>query len=105
MMTPSSGYIDIFGRKPRAPDSGIPGKLVGYMPQDVALYNDLTIEETMIYFGRLYFMERERLMSQIDYLLKILDLPNRNRIISTLSGGQMRRVSFAAALVHEPTLV
>lgn len=105
MMIPSGGYIDVFGRKPRAPDSGIPGKLVGYMPQDVALYNDLTIEETMIYFGRLYFMERERLMSQIDYLLKILDLPNRNRIISTLSGGQMRRVSFAAALVHEPPLV
>lgn len=75
------------------------------MPQDVALYNDLTIEEILIYFGRLYFMERQLMMDQIDYLIAMLDLPSRHRLISTLSGGQMRRVSFAAALIHEPPLV
>jgi huntingtin len=106
MMTPDRGFIDVFGRKPRAPDSGIPGRIVGYMPQDVALYNDLTIEETLIYFGRLYFMERKKMMKQIDYLINMLDLPcDKSRLISTLSGGQMRRVSFAAALIHEPPLV
>lgn len=105
MMTPDSGFVDVFGRKPRAPDSGIPGRIVGYMPQDVALYNDLTIEETLIYFGRLYFMEKKKMMKQIDYLINMLDLPCDRRLISTLSGGQMRRVSFAAALIHEPPLV
>lgn len=75
------------------------------MPQDVALYDDLTIEETLTYFGRLYFMEEEKMRLQIDYLLQILDLPDRKRLVCTLSGGQMRRVSFAAALIHEPPLV
>lgn len=79
--------------------------ITGYMPQDVALYDDLTIEETLTYFGRLYFMDRGKMKSQIDYLLQILDLPDRSRMICTLSGGQMRRVSFAAALIHEPPLV
>ena len=79
--------------------------ITGYMPQDVALYDDLTIEETLIYFGRLYFMEKEKMKLQIDYLLQILDLPDRRRLVCTLSGGQMRRVSFAAALIHEPPLV
>ena len=105
MTVPRSGYIDVFGRKPRHPGSGIPGKLVGYMPQDVALYNDLTIQETLVYFGRLYFMPWQRVMQQIDYLIDMLDLPEKERLISTLSGGQMRRVSFAAALIHEPPLV
>lgn len=105
MMSPKSGYIDVFGRRPRHPDSGIPGRLVGYMPQDVALYNDLTIEETLVYFGRLYFMPWDRMVRQIDYLIEMLDLPDKDRLVSTLSGGQMRRVSFAAALIHEPPLV
>lgn len=105
MTIPRYGYMDVFGRKPRDPDSGIPGKLVGYMPQDVALYNDLTIQETLVYFGRLYFMPWAKMMLQIDYLIDMLDLPDKRRLISTLSGGQMRRVSFAAALIHEPPLV
>lgn len=105
MTVPRSGYIDVFGRKPRDPQSGIPGRLVGYMPQDVALYNDLTIQETLVYFGSLYFMSGSKMMQQIDYLIEMLDLPDKNRLVSTLSGGQMRRVSFAAALIHEPPLV
>lgn len=105
MMRPTSGSIDVFGRKPLEANSGIPGRLVGYMPQEIALYSDLTIEETLLYFGRLYFMEEEKMKQQIKYLIEMLDLPNKRRMVSTLSGGQMRRVSFAAALIHEPPLV
>ena len=105
MMRPTSGTIDVFGRKPLEANSGIPGRLVGYMPQEIALYSDLTIEETLLYFGRLYFMREEKMKEQITYLIDMLDLPDKRRMVSTLSGGQMRRVSFAAALIHEPPLV
>lgn len=105
MMRPTSGSIDVFGRKPLEVNSGIPGRLVGYMPQEIALYSDLTIEETLLYFGRLYFMQEEKMKEQIIYLIDMLDLPHKRRMVSTLSGGQMRRVSFAAALIHEPPLV
>ena len=105
MMKPTTGTIDIFGRRPLEPNSGIPGRIIGYMPQEIALYQDLTIEETLLYFGRLYFMDRVKMKSQISYLIDMLDLPSKNRMVSTLSGGQMRRVSFAAALIHEPPLV
>lgn len=105
LIKPDSGFVDVLGQIPGTPGSGIPGTRVGYMPQDVALYSDLTIHEILVYFGRLYFMERRQIEKQIDYLMAILDLPGKERLISTLSGGQMRRVSFAAALIHEPPLV
>lgn len=105
LIKPTSGYIDVFGALPGTPGSGIPGPLVGYMPQDVALYGDLSMEEILYYFGRLYFMESDEIRKQIDYLLALLDLPEKTRLISELSGGQMRRVSFASALIHEPPLV
>lgn len=43
--------------------------------------------------------------SKIDFLIKFLMLPSANRLVKNLSGGQMRRVSFAAALVHDPELL
>ena len=104
-MKPNSGFVDVFGKQPGTAGSGLPGPMVGYMPQDVALYADLQIREILYYFGRLYFMERSQIREQIKYLLAILDLPEKHRLISTLSGGQMRRVSFAVALLHEPRLV
>lgn len=105
LVKPTSGYVDVFGFEPGSRGSGIPGPMIGYMPQDVALYTDLTIEEILYYFGRLYFMERKDIRIQTDYLLVLLDLPDKGRLISTLSGGQMRRVSFSAALIHAPPLV
>lgn len=75
------------------------------MPQDVALYQDLSIREILLYFGRLYQMDADRIRHQIKYLMTLLDLPMGNQMAGTLSGGQLRRVSFAAALIHEPPLV
>lgn len=75
------------------------------MPQEIALHSDLTIHEMLTYFGRLYFIKKYELNDRIDMLLKVLDLPSSDRLISTLSGGQRRRVSFASALLHKPRLL
>lgn len=85
--------------------SGVPGKRVGYMPQEIALYAEFTIKETMMYFGWIFGMKTNDIMERLQFLLNFLDLPSQNRLVKNLSGGQQRRVSFAVALMHDPELL
>ena len=100
-----SGEVYVFGSEPGTKESGIPGPRVGYMPQELALYNEFTIKETLEYFGRLYNLSNKMVKSQMEFLTKLLDLPPSHRYVKTLSGGQQRRVSFAVALFHDPELL
>lgn len=100
-----AGEINIFGARPGTVESGVPGKRVGYMPQEIALYGEFTIREAMQYFGRIYGMTLSQIEEKMKFLIKFLDLPSFHRQIATLSGGQQRRVSFAVALLHDPELL
>ncbi|XP_015793009.1 ABC transporter G family member 20-like [Tetranychus urticae] len=102
---PDQGDISIFGCNVNSPESGVPGVGVGFMPQDIALHDDLTVEEMLIYFGNLYLMPPKILCQQINLLLKLFDIPDRHQYIGTLSGGQKRRVSLMSALIHRPRLL
>lgn len=95
----------MLGGKPGTRGSGVPGKRVGYMPQEIALYAEFTIKETMMYFGWIFGMKTEDIMERLQFLLNFLDLPSQNRMVKNLSGGQQRRVSFAVALMHDPELL
>ncbi|XP_035712100.1 ABC transporter G family member 23 [Folsomia candida] len=100
-----SGEISVFGGEPGSRESGIPGKRVGFMPQENSLYNDFSINESMQYFAALYDMSGHDLRESRDFLVKFLDLPDPERSIGTLSGGQKRRVSLALSLIHSPELL
>src|SRR5581483_7814834 len=79
---------------------------LGYMPQDIGLYFDLTIVEQLTFFGHLSYMSGKNIRERIDFLLNLLDLQHkRNTFIGNLSGGQKRRVSFSSALIHNPPLL
>lgn len=71
----------------------------------MALYGEFTLRETLIYFGWIAGMTTDEVDTKIEFLLKLLQLPNRNRFVKTLSGGQQRRMSLAAALLHDPELL
>lgn len=68
--------------------------------QELALYGEFTLQETLIYFGWIAGMTTKDVEEKIDFLMKLLQLPNITRFVKNLSGGQQRRMSLAAALIH-----
>ncbi|CAH1391176.1 unnamed protein product [Nezara viridula] len=78
---------------------------IGYMPQEIALLEELTINETIAYYGRMFGILGEDLKNRKYNLLTLLELPSGSRIIKDLSGGQSRRVSLLIALLHDPMLL
>ncbi len=96
----TQGTIYILGKHPHAF-----GQLVGFMPQEMALHTTNTIDEELFFYGRLANMPKQKIQQRCQFLTNLLELSNRRKIISKLSGGQQRRVSFAIALLHEPKLL
>ncbi|XP_015124544.1 ABC transporter G family member 23 [Diachasma alloeum] len=80
----NSGEIWVLGGKPGTKGSGVPGKRVGYMPQEIALYGEFTIRETMMYFGWIFGMETPEIVERLRFLLQFLDLPSQNRMVKNL---------------------
>lgn len=101
--TLDSGNIWVLGVKPSR--KAMPGSRVGYMPQELSLYFEFTIRETMLYFGWLSKMKTKRVDERIKFLIPFLDLPHAKSKVGELSGGQQRRVSFAVALLHHPEML
>ncbi|KAK9730736.1 ABC transporter [Popillia japonica] len=100
-----SGDVWVLGGVPGTENSGVPGCRVGYMPQDINLVGEFTVKGAISYFGRILDMTDELIEERFKSLKKLLDLPPDDRMIKNCSGGQQRRVSFAAAMVHKPELL
>lgn len=105
LLEPSEGSIRLFGHESRSKQCQVPGKNIGYMPQDLGLYEDFTIRQILIMFGRYMNMDPDLVKSRIEFMSSFLELPDVDRKIFTLSGGQKRRVSFAIACIHMPPLI
>ncbi len=100
---PSAGTARVLG-KPIPPTSEL--SRIGYMPQDLAIYSDLTVRENLTLFGRLMGMSDAAIGPRVEEVLKLVELtPRLNNLVSTLSGGMKRRISLAAALIHDPELL
>lgn len=79
---------------------------IGYMPQDLALYPELTVSQTLRFFAALYNMKREETERRIDELTALVSLFDRkNSLVSKLSGGMKRRVSLIATMIHNPKIL
>lgn len=83
----------------------MPGRRVGFMPQDISLSCDLKVGETLCFYGSLLGMTADNVRVKSRFLANLLELPPFDRFIDSLSGGQQRRVSLAITLIHDPELV
>ncbi|XP_043911530.1 ABC transporter G family member 23-like isoform X2 [Protopterus annectens] len=101
----SHGSIRVLEKPPAFPGHEVPGRMVGYMPQDLALYHEISISETFYFFGRIHGMSTSEIKQRTSFLIAFLNLPESSRIVKKLSGGQQRRVSLGVALLQGPQLL
>lgn len=94
---PTSGRALVRGVPP-----GSRPRELGYMPQDEALYPDLSLHENVSFFAGLYGSSA-RAVREALHLVDLWD--ERDRLVGKLSGGMRRRASLAAALVHDPSVL
>ncbi|WP_040378310.1 ABC transporter ATP-binding protein [Dethiobacter alkaliphilus] len=81
-------------------------KLLGYVPQEIALYGDLSARENLMFWGRMYDLGGSRLKDRVAQVLDIVGLSERGGDkVETFSGGMKRRINIAAALLHEPKVL
>jgi len=80
--------------------------LIGVVPQELAIYPDLSAEENLSFFGRLYGVFGRPLEERMERVLDIVGLSdNRQQLVRTFSGGMKRRLNFAVGILHDPKLV
>jgi ABC-2 type transport system ATP-binding protein len=81
-------------------------KKFGYVPQEIALYNELSAEKNLEIFGGLYGLSGKKLSAQIDETLDLVGLSERRKDnIKTFSGGMKRRINIACSILHNPEII
>ena len=104
-LLPFHGEIRIAGRT-MASDSRAFRRLVGIVPQDLALYEELTVTQNLDFFARLYGLSRVERRRRLGEVLDFVQLADRaTSVARTLSGGMQRRLNLACALLHEPRVL
>ncbi len=81
-------------------------RVMGIVPQEVALYPDLSAAENLKFFGKLYGLRGEKLKTRMQEVLDLLELNGRAKdAVKNYSGGMKRRVNIGAALLHHPEVL
>jgi len=79
---------------------------IGYMSQRFSLYEDLTVEENIRFFGGVYGISNQKLKNRMDWVIKMAGLQGREKSLTkTLSGGWKQRLALGCAVLHEPKII
>jgi ABC-2 type transport system ATP-binding protein len=105
LLAPSEGDAIIDGHSVRT-DAEAVKRVIGVVPQEIALYPDLTARENLRFWGRMYSLKGEALKQRIDSVLDIAGLADRaDEKVETYYGGMKRRINIAVGLLHEPKIL
>ncbi|TAK01325.1 MAG: ABC transporter ATP-binding protein [Chloroflexota bacterium] len=92
--------------KPIQPGTTAAKAAIGYVPQDLAIYPDLTARENLTFFGQLYGLGGRSLAARVAELLEVIGLADRAKDrTEQFSGGMKRRLNIAIGLLHRPRLL
>jgi ABC-2 type transport system ATP-binding protein len=81
-------------------------KIIGIVPQDIALYPTLTAKENLLFYGNVYGLDKKFLNKKIHECFEILELENsKDKKINSFSGGMKRRINIVAGLLHSPEIL
>ncbi len=104
-MPPTSGTVRIAGHDLAADSLGA-RRHIGYLPESVPLYSDMTVAASLRFFGRVHSMDTASLVSSIDRVLDAFDLVHyRDTLVGKLSKGYRQRLGLALAVLHEPEVL
>jgi ABC-2 type transport system ATP-binding protein len=100
---PDKGQVLLFGKSIREPEVL---QQLGVIPQDLAIYLDLTAKQNLECFGQLHGLRSRRLRERVAWALKWIGLEDRaNDLTSQFSGGMKRRVNIACGVLHRPSIL
>ncbi|MGA8848813.1 MAG: ATP-binding cassette domain-containing protein [Dehalococcoidia bacterium] len=105
LIKPTAGKIRVFGLDALTDPDRV-RQMAGYVPQDVSVDGEITAYENILIYSKLYGMPRNERKQRIKEVLEYMDLQERaNSLVNTFSGGMMRRLEVAQALVNRPRVL
>jgi len=105
LLVPDSGSATLMGHSVTENPQAAKASL-GVVPQDIALYPDLSARENLVFWGKMYGLRGAALQARVDEVLEIIGLSERQKDrVGKFSGGMKRRVNIGAALLHKPDIV
>jgi ABC-2 type transport system ATP-binding protein len=105
LLTPTAGAARVIGYDV-VKESEALRKRIGYMSQKFSLYNDLTVNENLNFYGGVYGVRGRRLKARKKYILEMAGLTGRERELTrNLSGGWKQRLALGVAIIHQPDVL
>lgn len=105
LLEPSGGEAYVMGHSVTSETQAVKAA-IGVVPQEIALYPDLTARENLTFWGKMYGLRGSALTKRVDEVLEIIGLADRQKDrVDKFSGGMKRRVNIGAALLHKPAVI
>ncbi len=102
LLRPTAGLVTVLGQRPGRPVA----HWVGYMTQTAALYEDLPVQDNLIFFGRLFGLTSDQAKARAGRLMELVELTGKGPVpVRELSGGMRQLTNLACSMVHEPKLL
>jgi len=105
LLAPTAGDASVMGHSVTKEPAAAKASL-GVVPQDIALYPDLSARENLVFWGKMYGLRGAVLKSRVDEVVEVIGLADRQKDhVGKFSGGMKRRVNIGAALLHKPDVI